>query len=161
MQPAKLDLAELREQMKLGVFPTQVGKLSSSLGDLGGKGRMQLNLQRSGESPPHFEGKVTLDNARLRFNDISLTEIKGDLALSPAEIRAGKAARTAVKFPVQIQLSLTNYASDGGTFDLGVESTGGVKAGIVSLLLLGTGSSEDPGIVRGAVRYQGSFVEQR
>ena len=153
----ELDLAELREQMKLGVFPTQVGKLSSSLGELGGKGRMQLNLQRSGESPPHFEGKVTLDNARLRFNDISLTEIKGDLALSPAEIRTEEMRALLSNSPVQIQLSLANYASDGGNFDLRVESTGGVKAGIVSLLLLGTGSSEDPGIVRGAVRYQGSL----
>ena len=132
----ELDLAELREQMKLGVFPAQVTKLSSSLGDLGGKGRIQLNLQRSGESPPHFEGKVTLDNARLRFDDISLTEIKGDLAFSPAEIRAEELRALLSNSPVQIQLSLMNYASDGGNFDLRVESTGGVKAGTVSLLLL-------------------------
>ncbi|MCM3900612.1 MAG: AsmA family protein, partial [Pyrinomonadaceae bacterium] len=153
----ELDLAELREQMKLGVFPTQVGKLSSSLGDLGGKGRIQLNLQRSGESPPHFEGKVTLDNARLRFDDISLTEIKGDLAVSPAEIRTEKLRALLSNSPVQIQLSLMNYASDGGTFDLGVDSTG-VKAGTVTRLLLATGSAEDSGIVRGSVRYYGSLA---
>ncbi len=152
----ELDLAELREQMKLGVFPTQVTKLSSSLGDLGGKGRIQLNLQRSAESPTYFEGKVTLDNARLRFDDISLTEIKGDLALSPAEIRAENMRALLSNSPVQIQLSLTNYASDGGNFDLQFDSTG-VKAGTVTRLLLSTGSSEDPGIVRGSVRYQGSL----
>jgi len=152
----ELDLAELREQMKLGVFPTQLVKLSSSLGDLGGKGRIQLNLQRSAESPPYFEGKVTLDNARLRFDDISLTEIKGDLALSPAEIRAENMRALLSNSPVQIELSLTNYASDGGNFDLQFDSTG-VKAGTVTRLLLSTGSTEDPGIVRGSVRYQGSL----
>ena len=156
----ELDLAELREQMKLGVFPSQVAKLSSSLGDLGGKGRIQLNLQRSAESAPYFEGKVTLDNARLRFDDISLTEIKGDLACLPAEIRAEKLRALLSNSPVQIRLSLTNYASDDGNFDLRVDSTG-VKAGMVTRLLLSTGSPEDPGMVRGSVRYQGSLGKQR
>jgi uncharacterized protein YhdP len=152
----ELDLGELREQMKLGVFPTQVTKLSSSLGDLGGKGQIQLNLQRSAESSASFEGKLTLDNARLRFDDISLTEIKGDLALSPTEIRGEKVRALLSNSPVQIQLSLTNYASDGGKFDLRVDSTG-VKAGTVTRLLLPTGSADDSGIVRGSVRYQGSL----
>src|SRR5262245_5193950 len=150
----ELDLSELREQMKLGVFPTQVTKLSSSLGDLGGKGQIQLNLRRSAESPPSFEGSLTLDNARLRFDDISLTEIKGDLSLSPTEIRGEKVRALLSNSPVQIQLSLTNYASDGGNFDLRVDSTG-VKAGTVTRVLLSTGSTEDPGIVSGSVRYQG------
>jgi hypothetical protein len=152
----ELDLAELREQMKLEVFPAQLAKLSSAPKELEGKGRIHLSLQRSGESPPHFEGKVTLDNARLRLDDISLTEIKGDLALSPAEIRTEKLRALLSNSPVQIQLSLTNYVSDGGNFDLRVDSTG-VKAGTVSRILLSTGASEDPGIVRGSVRYQGSL----
>jgi len=152
----ELDLAELHKQIRLGVLPTQVTKLSSSLGDLGGKGQIQVNLRRSAESPPYFEGTLTLDNARLRFDDISLTEIKGELALSPTEIRAEKVRALLSNSPVQIQLSLTNYASDGGNFDLRVDSTG-VKAGTVSRLLLSTGSTEDPGIVSGSVRYQGSL----
>src|SRR5262245_10790915 len=152
----ELDLSELREQMKLGVFPTQVTKLSSSLGDLGGKGQIQLNLRRSAESPPSFEGSLTLDNARLRFDDISLTEIKGDLTLSPSELRGEKVRALLSNSPVQIQLSLTNYASDGGNFDLRVDSTG-VRAGTVTRLLLSAGSTEDPGMVRGSVRYQGSL----
>jgi hypothetical protein len=152
----EVDLAELGEQLKLGVFPSQVTKLSSSLEEVGGKGRIHLNLQRSGESAPHFEGKVTLDNARLRFEGISLTEIEGAFALSPAEIRAERLRAMLSNSPVQIQLSLMNYASDGGKFDLQVESAG-VKAGTVTRILLSTGSLEDPGIVRGSVRYQGSF----
>ena len=126
--------------MKLGVLPSQVTKLSSSLGSWEARDESQLNLQRLGESAPQFEGKVTLDNARLRFDDISLTDIKGDLMLSPAEIRTEKLRALLSNSPVQLQLSLTNYASDGGNFDLRVESTGGVKAGTVSRLLL----SQDP-----------------
>ena len=149
----EVDLAELREQMKLGMLPSQV---ASSLADLGGKGRIDLSLQRSGDSAPRFEGKLTLDNARLRFDEISLTEIKGDLALSPAEIRTEKLRALLSNSPVQIQLLLTNYASDGGNFDLRVDSTG-VKAGTVTRLLLSTGSIQDPGVVSGSVRYQGSL----
>jgi uncharacterized protein involved in outer membrane biogenesis len=150
----ELDLGELREQMKLAVFPTQVARLSSSLTDLGGKGHIQLNLQRWGESAPRFEGKVTLDNARLRFDEISLTEIRGDLALFPTEIRTERLQALLSNSPVQIQLSLSNYAAEGGSFDLRVDSAG-VKAGIVSRLLLSTGSVDDPGIVGGSVRYYG------
>ena len=154
-----IDLAELREQMKLGVFPSQVTKLASSIGELGGKGQLRLSLQRWGESAPDFEGQVTLDNARLRFDEISLTEIQGVVALSPNEIHAEKLRALLSNSPVQIQLSLTNYAAESGRFDLGVESTG-VKAGTVSRLLLSTGYPEDPGIVRGSVRYQGSFANK-
>jgi AsmA-like C-terminal region/AsmA family/Protein of unknown function len=150
----EIDLTELPEQIKLGVFPSQVARLSSSLTDLGGKGHIQLNLQRWGEAAPRFEGKLTLDNARLRFDEISLTEIRGDLALSPTEIRTERLRALLSNSPVQIQLSLSNYASDSGNFDLRIDSSG-VKAGTVSRLLLSTGSFDDPGIVRGSVRYYG------
>ena len=151
-----VDLTELREQIELGVFPSQMVKLSSSVTELGGKGRIRLSLQRLGESAPRFEGKVALENARIRFDDIFLTEVKGDLALSPTEIYTEKLRALLSNSPVEIQLSLINYASDAGSFDLRIESEG-VKAGTVTRLLLSTGSSEDPGIVRGSVRYQGSL----
>ncbi len=152
----EVELAELREQIKRGALPADVVNLFASVGDLGGKGKGFLSLRRIGESAPQFEGKVTLDNARLRFEDIALTEIKGDLTLAPAEIRTGKLRALLSNSPVEIQLALMNYASDAGAFDLRVDSTG-VKAGTVSRLLLDTGTPEDPGIVRGSVRYQGSF----
>jgi len=154
-----IDLAELRQQMGLAIFPSQVTKLSSSLGEMGGKAQLRLSLQRRGESAPAFEGQVTLDNARLRFDEISLTEIKGVVALSPNKIYAEKLRALLSNSPVEIQLALTNYAEESGRFDLGVESPG-VKAGIVSRLLLSTGSPEDPGIVRGSVRYQGAFANK-
>ncbi|HXV80799.1 MAG TPA: AsmA-like C-terminal domain-containing protein [Candidatus Binatia bacterium] len=155
----ELDLAEMREQMTRGVFPSRLTKLSSSLEELGGNGRIQLNFRRSGDAAPYFEGQVLLDNARLRFDEISLTEVKGDLAVSPEEIRTEKLTALLSNSPVQIQLSLTQYASEAGRFDLQVESTG-VKAGIVSRLLLSTGSPEDPGMVGGSVRYEGAFASQ-
>jgi AsmA-like C-terminal region/Protein of unknown function/Domain of Unknown Function (DUF748) len=152
-----IELRELREQMKLGVFPAPVTKLSSSIEELGGKGHVRFNLQRRGESAPDFQGQVNLDNARLRVDEISLTDIRGVVGLSPDEIHAEKLGALLSNSPVQIQLSLKNYAAEDGHFDLGVESTG-VRAGIVSRLLLATGSPEDPGIVRGSMRYQGSFA---
>lgn len=153
----ELDLAEMHEQIRRGVFSSRLTKLSSSLEELGGKGRIQLNLRRSGNAAPYFEGQVSLDNARLRFDEISLTEVKGDLAVSPEEIRTEKLGALLSNSPVQIQLSLTDYGSDGGAFDLRVESTG-VKAGIVSRLLLSRGSPKDPGMVGGSVRYEGAFA---
>jgi uncharacterized protein YhdP len=150
----EVDLAELHEQMKLGAFRSQVASLSSSLTDLGGTGRIQLTLQRWGDAAPRFEGRVTLDNTRLRFDEIPLTEIRGDLAFSPTEIKAERLRALLSNSPVQIQLSLSNYASDSGNFDLRVDSSG-VKAGTVSRLLLSTGSFDDPGMVRGSVRYYG------
>ncbi|HZD39246.1 MAG TPA: AsmA-like C-terminal domain-containing protein, partial [Terriglobales bacterium] len=155
----ELDLAEVHEQMTQGVLPPQLTKLSSSLRELAGQGRIQLDLSRSVEAAPYFEGKVSLDNTRLRFDEISLTEIQGDLAVTPEEIHAEKLSALLSNSPVQIQLALTDYASEAGAFDLRVESTG-VKAGIVSRLLLSTGSPEDPGVVGGSVRYQGTLGNQ-
>jgi uncharacterized protein involved in outer membrane biogenesis len=155
----ELDLAEVREQVSRGVIPTRLAKFASSLEELAGKGHIQLDLSRSGAGAPHFEGKVSLDNTRLRFDEISLTQVNGDLAVSPEEIRAEKLSALLSNSPVQIQLSLTRYVSEAGAFDLQVESAG-VKAGVVSRLLLSTGSPEDPGMVRGSVRYQGGLGTQ-
>jgi hypothetical protein len=154
-----VDLAELREQMKLAIFPPQVTKLSASVAELDGRGRIDLHWRRAAESVPQFEGNVTLDNARLRFDDVSLTEIKGDLTLSSSEIRAQRLSALLLNSPIQIQLALSNYGTDGGNFDLGIESAG-VKVGTVARLLLSTGSPEDPGVVRGSVRYYGSFAHK-
>ncbi|MGE5217878.1 MAG: AsmA-like C-terminal domain-containing protein, partial [Chloroflexota bacterium] len=58
--------------------------------------------------------------------------------------------------PIQIQLALKDYDSDNGSFDLAVDSTG-VRAGLVTNLLLDAGNPQDPGLVRGSVRYSGFF----
>jgi hypothetical protein len=86
-----------------------------------------------------------------------LTEVKGDLVFSPKEIRGDKIRALLGGSPVQARLALRDYDSNNGSFDLGVESSG-VKAGIVARLLLASGSPQDPGIVRGSVRYQGPLA---
>jgi hypothetical protein len=133
----EVELAELREQIRQGALPAEAAKVFASVGDLGGKGKGFLSLRRVGESAPQFEGKVMLDNARVRFDDIALTEIKGDLTLSSAEIRTEKLRGLLSNSPVEIQLALMNYASDAGAFDLRVDSTG-VKAGTVAVVARAT-----------------------
>lgn len=154
----ELELAEVREQIRLGIFPPAT-KLFSFIGELEGKGQVNFSLQQRGESKPQFDGKLTLDNARLRFDDIPLTEVKGEIAISPSEIRGERLRALVANSPIQIQLLLANYASDGAIFDLGIESPG-VKAGTVTRLLLSSGSPEDPGIVRGSVRYYGPLAKK-
>jgi len=153
----ELDLAELREQLKLPIVPDQLTRLASNVQEMGGKGHIDLAVRRLGVAPTQFEGTVTLDSARVSTTEFSLTELKGNLALSPKEMRAEKVRALLSGSPVQIQLALRDYGTDNATFDLGIDSTG-MKAGVVAQLLLSSASPQDPGIVRGSLRYQGSVA---
>ena len=153
----ELELSELRGQLKLPVIPDPLTQLASNIQEMGGKAQMDLAIRRLGDSPLQIDGKMTLDSARITVGDYPLTELRGDLALSPKEIRAEKVRGLLSGSPVQIQLAARNYGTDQATFDLGVDSTG-MKAGVVTRLFLSSGSLQDPGIVRGSVRYQGSVA---
>lgn len=153
------NLAELREQLKGEFISESVGKIVASIHELDGRSRVDLTLTRMASEPLQFAGKVALDNARLRYEDYALDEIKGELAFSPKEIKGEKIRAQLSGSPVQLQLTLKDYAADGGSFDLGVES-GGVRAGVITRLLLSQGTLNDPGIVRGAVRYRGAFADK-
>ena len=100
-----------------------------------------------------------MDNARLRYDDYALSEIKGEIAFSPHEIRGDKIRAQLSGSPVQLQLTVKDYDTERGSFDLGVESTG-VRTGVITRLLLSQGALNDPGIVRGAVRYRGAFADK-
>jgi hypothetical protein len=154
-----LDLTELHQQMKVGILPAEVAKLASSVQDMGGRGKMDLAVRRADDASLQTEGKVVLDNARLRMGEYSLTEVKGDLTFTPKEIRGEKVKALLLGSPIQIQLTLKDYGADNGTFDLSADSTG-VKAGVIARLLLSTGSLQDPGIVSGFVHYHGSLGTQ-
>ncbi|HLN83822.1 MAG TPA: AsmA-like C-terminal domain-containing protein, partial [Candidatus Binatia bacterium] len=78
---------------------------------------------------------------------------------SSKDISAEKIRAQVNGSPIQVQLTLKDYDSAGGTFDLGVESSG-VRAGVISGLLPDIGSPRDTGIVRGAIRYTGSFANK-
>jgi uncharacterized protein YhdP len=149
-----LDLAEFQQQLKLGWFSARLNKFASSAQQLGGRGRFDLVMRRSRDGPVDLEGSLGVDNARVRIGDFALSEVRGELSISPSEIKSESVRAVLAAAPVQIQLTLKDYAADNGTFDLTVDSSG-IKAGVVSRLLLLTGSLQDPGMVRGAVHYQG------
>jgi uncharacterized protein involved in outer membrane biogenesis len=154
------DLGELREQAQRGILPAEFSKALLSVQTLSGKGKFDMALIRPADGAPRAEGKLALEGARLQWDKISLTDINGDLALTPTEIKTDKMRALISGSPVEARLALKNYAADDGRFDLGVDSPG-VRAGIVSRLFLESGSMQDPGIVRGSVRYQGSFNDKQ
>jgi hypothetical protein len=150
------DLGELREQLQQGLLPAQVTRAAAAIQEMAGRGSFDLAVNRTAESVPLVEGRISLDGARIRLNDFPLTEVRGEIALTPAEIKAEKVRALLSGSPVQIQLALKDYAADNGVFDLVVESAG-VRAGVVARWLLSSGSLQDPGMVRGFVRYQGAL----
>lgn len=152
-------LGELREQMKLGHLSAQAAEVAKTIKELGGRGKVALSLRSDFSSAPHFDGKIALENAWLSIGDFSFSQMKGDLFLSPKEIRTGKVAAFIAGSPIQLQLLLKDYRSKQGSFDLTAESPG-VKAGEAFRLLFSRGSPQDPGMVGGQVRYRGSLSEE-
>ena len=154
------DLGELREQAQRGMLPEAVSKPLLSVQAVEGKSPFDITITRFADGSKRAEGKLALDNARMQWKGYALTNINGDLAFTPTEIKTEKMGARISGSPLEMRLTLKNYATDDGMFDLAVDSTG-VKAGILSRLLLETGSIEDPGIVRGSVRYHGLFSDKK
>ncbi len=152
-----MELTQLQEQMQLGLLPAAADKMVSALQDLGGKGRLDLLVRTDFAAVRYYEGVLSLDGARLRMGDVSLSQLRGELLFSPAEIRADRATALLAGSPVQLRALLRNFAADQGTFDLGIESSG-VKASEALRILLSQGSAPSPGTIRGAIRYQGSLA---
>jgi uncharacterized protein involved in outer membrane biogenesis len=152
----EFNLAELREQAKAKLFSAQAAKFATSIQELAGRGRIDLNVKRSAGTAVEFDGKLGLDNGRLRYEGYPFSELKGDLTFTPREIKGEKIRGQLSGAPIQIQFTLKDYAADNGAFELAIDSPG-IKAGVVTTLLLDSGTPQDPGTVRGAVRYSGSF----
>jgi uncharacterized protein involved in outer membrane biogenesis len=150
------DLAELQEQAERGILPAEMFKAALAVRNLAGKGKFDVTLNRPVEGSLRAEGNLTLEDARLQWGKYQLTAINGDLALTPAEIKTGNIRALIFGSPVDLRLALKDYATEDGTFDLVVDSTG-VKAGFASDLLLDRGSIQDPGVVGGSVHYRGSL----
>jgi uncharacterized protein involved in outer membrane biogenesis len=154
----EINLAELKEQIKPLLSPP-TAQLVSSVQELSGRGKVEIGLKHTPNAPLHFDGKFTLDQVRLRYDEISLSDLHGEIAFTPKEIKSERIRAQLGGSPIQIELALKDYNGGDGRFDLGIDSTG-VKAGVVSRLLLDTGSVQDPGIVRGSVRYVGAFNDK-
>jgi uncharacterized protein involved in outer membrane biogenesis len=152
----EIDLSELQQHLKQELFPPQINTLADSFRQLSGRARIDLALRRSA-APMQVEGMVALEDARLQAGEFVLTEIKGDLRVSPREIKSEKVRAMLSASPVEIQLELKDYTTENGSFDVAVDSRG-MRAGAVAKLLLGNGSLQDPGIVRGSVRYRGALT---
>ena len=150
------DLPQLREQLKLGPVSPQAAKAASVLQELGGKSKFRLLLRTDFAASPHYEGQLALDNARLRIGDVTLTQVKGEVSFSPQEIRAERVTALLGGAPLLMRVTLSNYLSERPAFDLTVASSG-VKAGDALRFFLSQGSPQDPGTVRGGLRYQGSL----
>jgi uncharacterized protein YhdP len=154
-----VNLAELKEQAKAEWLPAAAVKMASSLQEVNGRSNVDLALKVSDREPAQFDAKVTLNNARVRYEEYALSEIDGALTLTPKEIKGEKIRAQLRGSPIQIQLTLADYSTDDATFDLGLESSG-MRAGVLTRMLLETGSLRDPGMVRGAVRYAGSLSDK-
>jgi uncharacterized protein YhdP len=160
----EVDLAQLREQAKQGTLSAQVAKLDSAIQGVGirdveGKGKVDVTIYKEAESMPQLEGNIGLDGARFQLDGFSFSEIRGELAVTPAEIKAERIRALVAGSPIQMQLAFKDYSADNGTFDLTVDSTG-MRAGVVTRLLLDSGSLQDPGIVRGSIHYQGALASK-
>jgi uncharacterized protein YhdP len=155
---ADLDLAEFREQLLLGVFASQA-KILTGIQELSGRAQAAVTLNRIREAPPEITGRLALANAQVRKDDFLLTQGQGDIIFTGTEIKAEKISAAISGSPIEIAFVVRDYALQDGVFDLSVNSTG-LKSGIVTRLLLSSGSLNDPGIVRGSVRYQGSLTNK-
>ena len=153
-----LDLAEVREQLALDVFPA-AANMVALIQELTGRARAEVSLYRLNDGPPQISGSLALDNAQLRKDDFLLTQLRGDIHFTGTEIKAPKISGSISGSPIQIDFLMKDYASQDGVFAISVDSTG-LKAGLITPLLLSSGSLNDPGIVRGSVRYQGSLTDK-
>ena len=153
-----LDLAEIREQLLLGVFPAQA-KMVADIQELNGRGRAEVSFQRINEAPPQITGTLELDNVQLRKDNFLLGQLRGVIDFTGTEIRTERMSATISGSPIQIGFVVKDYASQDGVFEVSVDSTG-LKSGIITRLVLSSGSINDPGIVSGSVRYQGSLTHK-
>lgn len=153
-------LSELPEGLAARFLPARLAKNAALLKDSGGRGQLKLSLRTDFAALQYLEGQLLVDQARFRMGDFSLTQLKGNLSFSTNDARAEGATALLSGSPVTIRLSLKNYLTEGGTFDLALESPN-VKAGVATRLLLSAGSLDDPGTVRGAVRYQGPLASNQ
>lgn len=155
-----VDLAELREQARTQRVSEKLAKILAAVKDLTGRGKVNVSIQRLPNAPLQFDGRLSVEQARLRYDGILLSEIAGDVTLTPNEISAERVRAQLAGSPMHARLAVKNYAGEDGTFDLSIDSPA-MRAGVLASLLLDSGGAQDPGIVRGAVRYVGALNDPK
>jgi len=156
---ADVNLGELKDQLTGQELAPRLRRFLASLEELDGRSRIELSVKRADAKPLQFEGKMSFDKVRARYNEYALNDVQGDLAFDSKDFSAEKIRAQLNGSPIQAQIAIKDYNADDASFDLSVES-GGVRAGVLTSLLPDTGSPRDSGIVRGAIRYTGSLANQ-
>ena len=108
---------------------------------------------RLADGTQQTQGVLDLEKVRLQWDPYSLTEVEGELTFTPAEIKTEKVTGLLHGSPLELRGVLRQYGGAEASFDLVVQSPG-MRAGIVSSLLLEQGSLQDAGIVRGSMRFR-------
>jgi uncharacterized protein involved in outer membrane biogenesis len=156
----EVNLAELKDQLKSLDLSPAADKVLSSVQELSGRSKLRLAVKRSPNTPIEFDGTAAFEHVRVRYDEFSLSELQGEIAFSPKEIKGEQIRAQLGGSPLQIRLALKDYDADNGAFDLRIDSTS-LKASVLSKLLLDGGSPSDDGLVRGAVRYSGSLSDKK
>ena len=154
---ADVNLGELKDQLTGQELAPRLRGFLASLEELDGRSRLELSVKRANAQPLQFEGKMSLDKVRGRYNEYALNDVQGGLTFDSKDFSAEKIRAQLNGSPIQAQIAVKDYNTDDARFDLSVES-GGVRAGVLTTLLLDTGSPRDSGVVRGAIRYTGSLA---
>lgn len=152
----RLELEEVREQLPLDLFPARVRDAVAELKELQGGARLSLKIVTDLASAYQYEGLLALEGARMAVSGLALSQLSGNLRIAPDEVRGEGISAAFAGAPVSLDLRVSDPVSERARFDLAVRSAG-VPAGAAMRLLLGKGSPQDPGIVRGTVRYRGAL----
>jgi uncharacterized protein involved in outer membrane biogenesis len=151
----EVDLAELGALPGSKLVAPSMAQAHAQLKELSGRGKFDISLRKAAMTPYQAEGRLAVESAALRVADFSFSQVRGEIGFSPKEIRLEKVSGLMAGAPVRASgiLNLTGRSPFDLTFD-----SPGVKAGVVAKMLLGLGSPEDPGTVRGTIRYQGALA---
>jgi uncharacterized protein YhdP len=150
------DLAQLKEQAA-ALLPNRLRGAIGSIQDLGGRARLDLSMRGDSVANASLSGVAILDGAQLRLGPTGLSGVRGEVRLSPDEIRADRVTAKVNGGDVHLRVSLKNFSGADGSFDVSADSPG-ISAGDALRLLLPLDGSNAPGIVRGAIRYRGSLA---
>lgn len=150
-----LDLEELRRLIGSKGGGSPAAEASARLRELSGRAKFDMALRKAAASPYHAEGHLMIDGARMSVAEFPFSQISGELAFTPREIRFAKLSGELAGSPVQAsgRLGLTGKSA----FDLRFDS-GGVRAGLIARALLGSGAAGESGTIGGSIRYQGSLA---
>lgn len=155
-----INLAELKDQTRAFPAGERIYRVLSLLEDLSGRAKVGLTMRQVPGEAILFGGKMSVEQARFRYGDIVLSEARGDFTLTPDEIAGERLRAQFAGSPIQARLMIKEYALPEGVFDLSIDSPG-MRAGTLARLLLDTGNLQDPGIVRGGVRYFGALHDSK